>query len=548
MTPEETEQLLGYLRTLSTEKLAEVISDLPPKVVDVLLQSTEDAGVPVKLPLTPMRQARELDAGYRTRPHLTYLSKRIDKAIGKVELGRNQHLIVEMPPRMGKTSMATIFTPLWILRKHPEWPIALTSHDGRLATSWGRQIRRYIEGNPLGIGIARDAGAAGAWETTQGGTVYSTSIRESFTGRGAKVLVIDDPHKDFADAHSQVSRNAIWDWWRSVALLRLHPPYLVIVVQTRWHEDDLVGRLLSHEYEGNPDDWERIKLPAIAEDHDVLGRKPGDPLFSPLVEENREQALVRWEDRRKAVGSYVWSALMQQSPSPSQGQVFDVDWWRFWTTDPSLATEDGKVELVDPRTLTSGRWLDSWDMTFKAKEDSDFVAGTRWVRHRATRYLVGLRNERLSFTGTIAAMRDWARPDSVGGTGHLVHEKIVEDKANGTAVIDLLKEEIPGLVPVPANDGKEVRARLVTPEIEAGNVRLPHPAMPGFEWVQDMLSQLREFPHGAHDDMVDSMTHALFRLRDGRVGRVTVPGRRGTVVQRDIARAAGSMRAVGTRR
>src|SRR5699024_4690631 len=141
-------------------------------------------------------------------------------------------------------------------------------------------------------------------------------------GRGARVLVIDDPHKDFVDAHSATFRAAIWDWWLAVAQTRLEPPSLVIVIMTRWHEDDLVGRLLSKEYEGDPAAWERIRLPALADtENDPIGRELGEPLLSPLFTETREQAVERWAETRTAVGEYVWSALYQQSPSPAKGAI-----------------------------------------------------------------------------------------------------------------------------------------------------------------------------------------------------------------------------------
>src|SRR5699024_1225666 len=130
------------------------------------------------------------------------------------------------------------------------------------------------------VAIARDAGAVGAWETTEGGRLLSLSIRESFTGRGAKVLIIDDPHKDFVDAHSATMRTNVWEWWLSVAQTRLEPPYLVIVVMTRWHEDDLVGRLLSPDYPGDPASWEVVSLPALATSpNDALGRGKDEPLL-----------------------------------------------------------------------------------------------------------------------------------------------------------------------------------------------------------------------------------------------------------------------------
>jgi predicted phage terminase large subunit-like protein len=380
----------------------------------------------------------------------------------------------------------------------------------------------------LGVDVASDAGAAGEWETTAGGKVLAVSVRESFTGRGAKVLVIDDPHKDFIDAHSALSRQTIWDWWLSVAQLRLEPPYLVIVVMTRWHEDDLVGRLLSPEHEGDPSGWEVIRLPAVA-DHetglDAIGREPGEPLLSPLIEEDVHAASARWAEVRSSVGSYVWASLMQQRPAPSKGAIFDTSWWRFWTRDPAKATPDGRVILLDPYTdpmvSRGGRWIESWDCAFKGTDDSDFVVGQRWVRHGTRRILVAQRRDRLTFTATLAAMNDWA-DDPLASL--LVYERLVEDKANGTAIIDTLQASVDGLIPINPTTSKEARARSVTPEVESGNVYLPHPLDPGNEWVGDYLTEMRDFPHGSHDDQVDATSQALTRLRDVGTGALVVPG------------------------
>lgn len=479
--------------------------------------------IDISLPDSPVAQAVELDPGYRLRPHVQYVSDRIRDAVAKVEAGESQFLIIEQPPRTGKTTLTTLVSPTWILRKHPDWPVGLVSHDPGLATSWGRQIRRWVEQKPLGLTIAPDAGAVSAWETTEGGSVLSVSIRQSFTGRGVKVLVIDDPHKDFADAHSETSRQAVWDWWLAVAQLRLEPPVLVMIVMARWHEDDLVARLLSDEYEGDPTQWQVISLPGLADrEDDPLGRAEGEPLLTPLLDETVEEATSRWKALARSVGSYVFGAMVQQRPAPSKGAIFDMDKVRYWSANPNRATEDGSVIHWDPRDAKGGRWLDSWDCAFKATDGSDYVVGSRWHRVGVKRLLVDQRRARLTFSQTVAAMEDWI---TGGVRPELVHQRLVEDKANGTAVIDVLKEKISGLLAVNPTQSKEARARAVTPEWEAGNVYLPHPSDPGHEWVTDLLSELRGFPHGAHDDQVDALTQALMKLRDPGTGSLTVPGR-----------------------
>src|SRR6478609_339377 len=236
----------------------------------------------VGIPTNPAAQALELDPDFVVRPHTKFLSDRLANAVRDVERGKNRMLAVSMPPRAGKSTLLSMYSPLWMLRRHPEWKIITASYDGGLTGGWARTTRRLIEDKPdLGIALERDGGAGTQWSTVEGGGLFSASVRGALTGRGARVLVIDDPVKDFVEAHSLPTRQSLWDWWLSVALTRLEPPYLVMVVMTRWHEDDFIGRLLSNDHEGDPRQWERISLPAIADkEDDPLGREAGEPLFS----------------------------------------------------------------------------------------------------------------------------------------------------------------------------------------------------------------------------------------------------------------------------
>lgn len=527
--------LIDLLHGLTEQEVLDLVEDLPAAVIGPLLAQTSKA--PTALPPTPFDQAREIDPGYLDRAHLTYLSERLAEAIKDVEAGQSRYLVVSMPPRSGKSLLTSVYLPTWLLRSHPDWKIGLISHAPTLAVSWGRQVRRMVEEHKdlLGLTLAKDAGAASEWQTTVGGGITSRSAPgQSITGLGFKVMLIDDAVKDFAAAHSETQREALWDWWLANAQTRLEPPALVVVVGTRWHEDDLIGRILSPEHEGDPGDWEVIEFPAIATEHDVLGREPGDPLYSPLLEESREEALTRWDGLRRSLGTYTWSALYQQSPAPSKGAIFDTGWWRFWTDNPEKGDRledgtpdpDGKVIYFRPEDHPHGRWLDSWDMAFKGTDASDYVVGQRWARQGVGRYLVGSSRARRTFTSTLAKVKEWADPTTVlPRCSAYVHERLVEDKANGTAIIDTLKREISGLIPVNPTESKQARARAVTPEVEAGNVFLPLPSDPGNEWVADLLDELRNFPTGAHDDQVDALTQALSRLRDAGQGSITVPGR-----------------------
>ena len=518
---------LPDLRGLSDDDLLALAETMPEQALQGVLDQLGRSQI--TMPADPVEQALELDEGYARRDHVNYLSERLAAAVEDVEAGQTRFVRVSMPPRSGKSLLTSVYLPIWLLRKHPDWKIGLISHSPSLAVSWGRMVRRMIEehGPSLNLSLATDAGAASEWQTTQrGGIVSRSAPGQSITGLGFKVLLIDDAVKDFAAAHSAVQREALWEWWLANATTRLEPPALVVVVGTRWHEDDLLGRLASREHEGDPDDWEVIEFPALAEQHDVLGRAPGTPLKSPLLDETDEEATERWRQTRVNVGSYTWNALYQQRPSSPKGSIFDVGWWRYWTAHEEKATDDGRVVYLSPEDLRRATWLDSWDCAFKGTDSSDFVVAQRWAKAGIKRVLVAQHRERMTFTETLSMMRRWSDPaDITVQYTRQVHLRLVEDKANGTAVMDVLKDEIAGMVGVNPTESKEARARAQTPEIEAGNYYLPLPSDEGNEWVSDLLSELRDFPNGAHDDQVDALTQAASRMRNERGGSITVPGR-----------------------
>ena len=515
---------LTDLGEFDPEEVAVALDDLPDHVVQLLTagSSSVDGAAP-----TPLDEARIIDDKYRVRAHLEYLSNRLASAVQDVENGISRKITVSMPPRSGKSHLSSEFFPVWLLHKHPDWKIGLISHSPSLATSWGRSVRRVIEeyGAQLGIELAKDAGAVSDWETTKGGGIISRSAPgQSITGYGFKILLIDDPVKNFATAHSEDARNKLWQWWTGDAFTRLEPPSLTVVVGTRWHEDDMIGRLLSKEHEGNPDDWEVISFPALAENDDVLGRSPGEPIISPIIDESQEEAVQRWDEVRESVGEYAWAALYMQRPSPAQGAIFETDKFRYWTTDPEmLIDDDPSVRLIDPSRMSHARWIDSWDAAFKGTDSSDFVVGQRWAVDGKDRFLIEQERDRWSFTQTVERVKRW-ETDAVVGS-NWVYEKLIEDKANGPAIIDTLKSHVQGIKPITPKSSKEARARAVTPEVEAGHIYLPHPDEPGNEWVRDLVSECRAFPNGANDDQVDAMTQVLNHVRSSGKASISVPGR-----------------------
>lgn len=461
---------------------------------------------------TPGRMAIDLDPSTIQTSALDL----IDAALVKVATGEIQRLIISMPPQEGKSQRASRRFPLWMLVRNPELRIAIASYSHSRARTWGRTIRNDVwshRGN-VGLSISGDSAAADDWEVAghQGG-VYCTGVGGALTGRPVDVMIIDDPVKDRQQADSETYRENVWSWWTDVVLTRLAPGAPVVVIMTRWHEDDLAGRLLAEE---DGAEWTVINIPALA-DHkpeldqvDPLGRAPGE-----WMESTRGRTAEDWEAKKKAVGSRTFTALYQGRPSPENGDVWERQWWRRYET-PLWSTQPDGSMLVD----TDYRLIQSWDMAFKDKKSSDWVVGQVWAQRGADAYLLDQVRGRMSFTVTLAAFR---RLSTRWPQATL---KVVEDKANGTAVIDTLRTEIGGIVGENPTDSKYGRATAVAPNIEAGNVHVPDEKIALFE-VEALIDEAAAFPNGTHDDQVDATSQALNRLlHNTRKGpRMTFAGR-----------------------
>lgn len=415
-------------------------------------------------------------------------------------------LIVSMPPQEGKSERVTKTGTLYGLKHRPDRRFAVASYAQPLAEGFSRDIRNWITSNDgtegtldLGLRVARDNGAARRWQLAgHRGGVVAVGIGSGLTGRPVDALVIDDPFKDAKQAESQYYRDQVWNWWQSVAQTRLAPGAPVIVILTRWHEDDLAGRLVAAE-DGHR--WRVVNIPALA-DHDPakdqsdpLGRAPGEWLQSA-----RGRSIEQWEAIRIQAGSRVFTSLYQGRPSPDSGNVWRRQWWRRYDTLPWTVDDAGayRVDGFD-------EVLQSWDMAFKDTKGSDFVVGTVLARRGVQVLVLDQVRKRLSFTDTLTAFRALCRKWPQASA------KLVEDKANGTAVIDTLQKEIGGIVPVTPTESKYARANAVAPFLEAGNVLLPTRECGLFD-PDELVDEAAAFPNGAHDDQVDSLSQGLARL------------------------------------
>lgn len=252
---------------------------------------------------------------FEPAPHLEQISNAI---VDAVDGNGPSHLIISMPPRHGKSTLVTRRSPQWYLSKHPEHTVGMCGYGGDFAREWGRKVRNEIHHHKdlLGFSLAEDSQKADQWHTQYGGGMWTAGVNGQITGKGADFLVIDDPIKSFKEAHSPIYRQQLWDWWMGDVMTRTYPHSVIIVVMTRWHSDDLVGRLLSHEYPGDPAMWKVIDLPAIWDQKkpDAIGRKEGEALWPSHFP-------VEWltSERKDSMTEEVWQSLYQQKPMNKTG-------------------------------------------------------------------------------------------------------------------------------------------------------------------------------------------------------------------------------------
>ena len=415
----------------------------------------------------------------------TYLANEVQKFIMTKTGNAYDILVIATPPQHGKSMTLSESLPSWYFTKFPNNRVIMASYNEDTAAKFCRRnsdkITRF--GNALaGISIG-SVNKSTEFELSNGvGRLISRCIMSGITGNPADLIIIDDPIKNREEADSEAIRSKLWSEWQNSLKSRLAAGAKVILIMTPWHEDDMRARLLNSEK-----NVRYIRLPVEAEDGDPLGRKRGEPLCPELGKD------MNWliQFRESYIhdpngGSRAWQALYQCSPRVEGGNIVDRGWWRFYR--PQDVTRFG-TELI------------SVDAAFKGSDSSDYVAITVWGKRDNDYYLRYCLNRHLSFTQTLESLR---LVQSLYPTANRV---LVEDKANGSAIIDVLSREM-FCIPVTPKGGKEARVNAVSPAIEAGHVYLPE----GAPWLEAYIDQWSAFPAGAHDDMVDSSTQALSYL------------------------------------
>lgn len=404
----------------------------------------------------------------------------------RLSRGETDRLMVLMPPGSAKSTYASILFPAWWFVHHPHSSIIGASHTATLAAYFSRRVRDTVtqHASRLGYEISGSDRAAAHWTTTTGGEYYSAGTRGSFVGRRADLVVIDDPLRSQVEADSPSLRDRVWGWYQSDLATRLKPNARIVLIMTRWHEDDLGGRLLAQS-EG---EWTVLRLPALAEVDDPLGRTIGMPLWPEW------ESLADLSRKRLTVGERAWSALFQQLPQPQTGHLFD----------PShLRTIDQQAEQVNVSIVRA------WDLAATAAtgdNDPDWSVGLKLARNAAGTYtildVVRLRGSSRQVEDEIVAT---AKAD-----GPAVRIGLPEDPGQaGKSQIAYLVSRLSGYHVSASREtgGKAVRAAPVASQMDAGNM-----AIVWAKWNHAFLDELKLFPFGRKDDQVDALSRAFGML------------------------------------
>lgn len=565
------------------------------------------------------------DNTYLLPRHIRFISDHLMK----VESGEIKRLIITVPPRAGKSNLATIKFPSWFLGRNPNKRIIIAAYGDSLAWNFSRLARNDFKDfgeDVFGLKLAVDSKAINSWSIKghKGGLV-AAGVGGPLTGKGGDVILVDDPVKDQVEANSKLIRDRKWDWYTQVARTRLHPGGAIIVIQcmtgdtrvlmsdgnekllkdinigdrvatykngeiteskinnwknqglddvfevemesgktfkanerhpflmergdkkewvriqgmregdlilsvlklnslnhlntykitkervisikkkgredvfdievdktenfiangfishnTRWHQDDLTGRII----ENDPKGWTILNLPAIAEENDPLGRVQGEALWPERFPIEDLEAI------RKDIGDYAFSALYQQRPAPPSGAIIKRDWIKYYDEMP---------ESFD-------KVIQTWDLSTKSTDNSSFVVGQVWGKKGPDRYLLDQYRARTGFMESIKAIKfmrnKWKDSKSI----------YIEEKANGPAVIQVLKKEIEGVISFNPKTSKEDRLRSCEPLFQAGNILLPHSSIAN--WVMDLVYEITTFPFSQNDDQADCLSMAQDRLTE----------------------------------
>ena len=416
--------------------------------------------------------------------------RHIAKKFNELATGEINRLIINMPPRHTKSEFASYLLPAWMVVRDPKLKIIQATHTAELAIRFGRKAKNLIDSEDyrkiFDTTLSEDSQAAGRWETSQGGEYFAAGVGGAITGRGADLLIIDDPHSE-QDAMSLNAFDNAYEWYTSGPRQRLQPGGQIVLVMTRWSKKDLTGILLKNQKEVKGDQWEVVEFPAIIDEQPVW------PEYWKLDE---------LEKVKVTLPVAKWNAQWMQKPTSEEGAIIKREWWQIWEKD-----ELPYVDYV----------IQSYDTAFLKKETADFSAITTWgvfypdSDSKPNLILMDSIKERYEFPELRRVALDqynYWKPDMV----------IIEQKASGTPLTHELRQmDIPVMTFTPSRgNDKHVRVNTCAPLFEAGLIWAPD-----MKFAEEVVEECAAFPHGDHDDLVDSMTMAVMRFRQG--GFITHP-------------------------
>lgn len=448
---------------------------------------------------TPLDTARALTPD---RSKQTPALQLIDDFLVRAYTTPNFRGIISMPPQNGKSERVSKAFPAWVLSQNPDTRIVIASYQQQIAERITNELRISIKNNGESGGLiigGKDTEKEWRIRGYRGG-VLAASVGGSLTSRSADLLIIDDPVKGLEEARSPTYQARAWRWWTATARTRVQNGGAVIIVLTRWHDQDLAGQLMAN----NPGEWEFLRIPAQA-DHrpelgetDPLGREPGE--FMESVQGFDRDG---WEQVKREVGPQTWAALYQGTPSPDEGGIFPAEWARY--EQPLWEEQPNGARIVPGVGRADHELVQSWDFAYSDKVTSDFVVGQVWLRVGTQAYLLDMVRERMNFPRMQQAVRDitakWPQAQTT----------FVEAAASGQPIIDSLRLELTNaFIPIKPTESKVARANAVSPFAFSGNIVLPTAEL--LPNVGEMLEELKLFPASSHDDSVDALTQAVSQL------------------------------------
>jgi len=467
--------------------------------------------------LLKLRNADETFLGFVKLHHADFkLAKfQIDliNKLDAVEKGKIKRLMINMPPRHGKSFLASCLFPVYYMGRNPERAVMCVTYNSELSMTFGRQVRQYAK-DPYTLQtfnkfeLSTDSRAVDHWGTSRNGVYYSIGLGGTTTGRRANLLIIDDPIKSREDADSATQRNKVWNYYVASLLTRLQPldqPPAVICIATRWHPDDLCGRIQKQD---DWNEWEHINFPAILETESTNEIRNPEYAHLPLAKVSRYKRYIKstqekplWEERfpmadlrkMEKLNPREFAALYQQQPFIKGGNMIKTEWWKYYDTNDF---EESQLTTI----------IIAVDTAFKKTTTSDYsVAVVAGMTQEGDIYIVDIKRSRFEFPdlkrALISLNTKW-RGKGLRG----IH---IEDKASGMSLIQELKNQSGmAIIPYKVSTDKVTRVAAVTDLIEGGRVLLPRNAI----WLDDFIEETVSFPNGTHDDQVDALSMALDKL------------------------------------